>query len=251
MVKLTDEASIPLVIAEMTLEEKVYTTASPGPVEYLVERLGIPAYTRADGHNGINMMQLMGRLPPSAGELESAGGTMAGMAIYAQLGVDGLGQLLRGELPSQVLAQMTPEQQAALQALREVGLIDQRRRTFSDLSGGQRQRVLIARALASEPELLLLDEPTANIDRAAETHLYALLRQLNQRLTILMASHDVGFVTKFVKQCLCVNRSVILHPTSTLSGEIIQDLYGSEMALVQHEHDVVYRGDRSKELQDD
>jgi zinc transport system ATP-binding protein len=127
---------------------------------------------------------------------------------------------------------------ATLEALGEVDLAYLSGRPFTDLSGGQRQRVLIARALASRPELLLLDEPTANVDRTAEAKLYELLRKLNQRLTILMASHDVGFVTKFVKQCLCVNRNVILHPTAKLDGGIIADLYGSEMAVVRHDHEL-------------
>jgi zinc transport system ATP-binding protein len=130
------------------------------------------------------------------------------------------------------------DHEAALKALEEVGLADLGSRPFADLSGGQRQRVLIARALASGPELLLLDEPTANVDRTAEARLYELLRELNRRLTILMASHDVGFVTKFVKQCLCVNRNVILHPTAKLDGGIIRDLYGSEMAMVRHDHEL-------------
>jgi zinc transport system ATP-binding protein len=128
------------------------------------------------------------------------------------------------------------DREAALKALAEVELTALGRRAFADLSGGQRQRVLIARALATQPELLLLDEPTANLDRTAEHTLYELLRRLNERLTILMASHDVGFVTRFVKQCLCVNRNVILHPTSNIDGKIIQELYGSDMALVQHPH---------------
>ena len=128
------------------------------------------------------------------------------------------------------------DREAALEALEEVGLAELGSRPFADLSGGQRQRVLIARALASKPELLLLDEPTANVDRTAEAKLYELLRKLNRRLTILMASHDVGFVTKFVKQCLCVNRNVILHPTAKLDGGIIAELYGSEMAVVRHDH---------------
>jgi zinc transport system ATP-binding protein len=128
------------------------------------------------------------------------------------------------------------DKEAAQEALEEAGLAELGSRPFSDLSGGQRQRVLIARALASKPELLLLDEPTANVDRTAETKLYELLRKLNRRLTILMASHDVGFVTKFVKQCLCVNRNVILHPTAKLDGGIIAELYGSEMAVVRHDH---------------
>jgi zinc transport system ATP-binding protein len=128
------------------------------------------------------------------------------------------------------------DREAAAAALEEVGLAELGGRPFADLSGGQRQRVLIARALAGKPELLLLDEPTANVDRTTEARLYELLRGLNERLTILMASHDVGFVTKFVKQCLCVNRNVILHPTAKLDGGIIAELYGSEMAVVRHDH---------------
>ena len=108
------------------------------------------------------------------------------------------------------------DREAAGQALDEVGLAELADRSFADLSGGQRQRILIARALASGPELLLLDEPTANVDRAAEARLYELLGELNRRLTILMASHDVGFVTKFVKQCLCVNRSAVSYTHLTL-----------------------------------
>ena len=130
------------------------------------------------------------------------------------------------------------DREAAAEVLQEVNLLDLQNRPFADLSGGQRQRVLIARALASKPELLLLDEPTANLDRSTEARLYDLLRKLNQRLTILMASHDVGFVTKFVKQCLCVNRNVILHPTAKLDGAIIRELYGSEMAVVRHDHEI-------------
>jgi zinc transport system ATP-binding protein len=125
---------------------------------------------------------------------------------------------------------------AALRALEETGLAHLRNRPFSDLSGGQRQRTLIARALASDPELLLLDEPTANLDRTAEKILYDLLGELNRRMTILIASHDVGFVTRFVNQVLCVNRSVILHPTTQITGEIIRELYGSEMSVVRHDH---------------
>ena len=138
------------------------------------------------------------------------------------------------------------DRDATLEALEEVDLADLGSRPFADLSGGQRQRVLIARALASRPELLLLDEPTANVDRTAEAKLYELLRGLNQRMTILMASHDVGFVTKFVKQCLCMNRNVILHPTAKLDGGIIADLYGSEMAVVRHDHELPgsYTGNR-------
>jgi beta-glucosidase len=118
VVKLTDEASIPQVIAEMTVEEKVHTIGSPEPVRYLVERLGIPAYTRADGHNGMNILQFMGRLPPSAGSVEPvAGGGGGGFAAFAQLGQDGMAKLLSGQLEPAVLERLPPEQRSAIEAL--------------------------------------------------------------------------------------------------------------------------------------
>jgi len=130
------------------------------------------------------------------------------------------------------------DREAAEEALVTVGLTDLRRRPFAALSGGQRQRVLIARALAVHPELLLLDEPTANVDRAATAKLYELLVELARRLTILLVSHDTGVVSQFVSGVLCVNRTVVKHPVSRLTGEILSELYGVDIALVRHEHDL-------------
>ena len=128
------------------------------------------------------------------------------------------------------------DQDAAKAALAEVGLADRADRHFASLSGGQKQRVLIARALAGEPELLLLDEPTAGLDAHVEEGFYRLLEELNKRLTIAMVSHDLGFVSGFVKSVVCVGQEVFIHPTSEITGEIIADLYGSDMRLVRHDH---------------
>jgi zinc transport system ATP-binding protein len=119
-------------------------------------------------------------------------------------------------------------------ALEQVGLYDLHKKAFSSISGGQRQRLFIARALACDPELLLLDEPTANLDVVMEGGLYELLHALNQRLTVVMVSHDLGFVSKVVKNVICVKRKVLMHPTCEITGEIINDIYGSPMRMVRH-----------------
>jgi len=130
----------------------------------------------------------------------------------------------------------TADKEAAMKALAEVGLDELPHRPFADLSGGQRQRTLIARALVCEPDLLLLDEPMANLDIAAEGRFTQILQKLNRRMTILMASHDLGFVLDIVQTVICVNRRVIMHPTSNITGEIIRDIYGESLRMVRHDH---------------
>lgn len=129
-----------------------------------------------------------------------------------------------------------PDREAAMEALREMEMYPFRHRSFATLSGGQRQRVLIARALTSKPELLLLDEPTSNIDIAVETELYELLKRLNERITIVLVTHDLGFVSQYVKNVACVNRKVVVHPTSEISGEMIYEMYGSRVHMIRHDH---------------
>ena len=126
--------------------------------------------------------------------------------------------------------------EAARQAIDNVGLDLGPHQAFNTLSGGQRQRVLLARALVSEPELLLLDEPTSFLDPDSQTRLLELLHSLNQRMTILMVSHDVGFVSSYVKTVICLNHHAAVHPISELSGELIKEIYGSPTAMIHHGH---------------
>ena len=130
------------------------------------------------------------------------------------------------------------DRRVALRALEQVELSEFSRRHIAELSGGQRQRVLIARALATEPLLLLLDEPTAHIDMAAQQEFYTFIERLKEQLTILMVTHDVAFVAPFVKSVLCVNRNVVMHPTVAITPEVINNLYGETMRFVSHGHTV-------------
>ncbi|MFW6132842.1 MAG: metal ABC transporter ATP-binding protein [Planctomycetota bacterium] len=125
---------------------------------------------------------------------------------------------------------------AAWRALEEVGLTGLGRRPFAALSGGQRQRVVIARALVGSPEVLLLDEPTAGLDVAAEQHLYDLLKRLKERMTIVMTSHDIGIVSQLIGRVICVKGTTDVHPTEELTGEVLRDLYATDVRMVRHDH---------------
>jgi zinc transport system ATP-binding protein len=109
------------------------------------------------------------------------------------------------------------------------------------LSSGQQQRVLIARALVTNPELLILDEPTGGVDPEAQTSFYGLLRHLNRErsVTLILVSHDIGVVTKEVTKLACLNRRLVFHgrPRDFLSDAALTALYGPAMGVVAHEHD--------------
>ena len=129
------------------------------------------------------------------------------------------------------------DRKAAWRALEHVGMSDLAQRPIGRLSGGQRQRVLVARALATEPELLLLDEPTTGVDVGTTEGLFNLLEALNrQGMTILVVSHDVGVVAQHVDQVACLNRQLVAHgrPDDVLGGEVLECMYGPQAAFVGH-----------------
>ena len=123
---------------------------------------------------------------------------------------------------------------AAHGALEEVEAADLAGRQIGSLSGGQLQRVLLARALVSEPSVLILDEPTANIDLRLENDIFDLLRRLNARMTILVVSHDVAYISSYITRVACVNRTLVCHGTDAIDGKVIQDLYGEPVRMVAH-----------------
>ena len=128
------------------------------------------------------------------------------------------------------------DKEIAINALKVVEIDNIRYQTIDSLSGGQLQRVLIARALASRPDILILDEPTANIDVRAEEDIFGLLKQYNDHMTIIVVSHDIGFISGYVDRVACLNQTMLCHTTSEISGKTIEELYGAPVRMIQHAH---------------
>ncbi|MFQ6013184.1 MAG: metal ABC transporter ATP-binding protein [Thermoplasmata archaeon] len=132
------------------------------------------------------------------------------------------------------------DQEAVDRALDTVGMRAKARARVGDLSGGELQRVLIARALASEPELLILDEPTAGVDPGTQAGFYGFLRELNEErdLTILLSTHDLGAVMEMARTVACINRRLVCHRPAAegLTTEELVQTYGSPLAAATHSH---------------
>ena len=152
--------------------------------------------------------------------------------------------------PGTLFAYRKSDRLAALEALDILGIADLAQRSFAGLSGGQRQRVLIARALAGQPELLLLDEPTANIDPGAEEQFYSTLDQLRRRMTVITVSHDLGFVNRETDLVICVNRSVNLHHATDFTAETADAVYHHHVNLIKHDHSCFCHCEKEHECHD-
>ena len=118
--------------------------------------------------------------------------------------------------------------------LQKVGMWDYRYSPIGKLSGGQRQRVFIARALATDPEILFLDEPTTSVDPEFETDLYDFLRELNKEVTIVVITHDIGIVSSHMKSIACVNKQFIFHPDGHISQDMLDMAYQCPVDLIAH-----------------
>ncbi|MEM7145130.1 MAG: ABC transporter ATP-binding protein [Verrucomicrobiota bacterium] len=128
------------------------------------------------------------------------------------------------------------DKDAASHALERMNLADLANHPFSKLSGGQRQRVLIARALICDPQLLLLDEPTANVDLAVEAQFLETIESLKDSLTILTVTHDLGVINHLGQRVLCVNRSVHSHNAADLTGDVVREIFTGELRLDHERH---------------
>ncbi len=128
------------------------------------------------------------------------------------------------------------DRQAVAQALRETEISHLAHRPIAKLSGGELQRVLIARVLATNPRLLLLDEPTSNIDMRVENEIFDLLKVLNQRMTVVVVSHDIAFISAYVGRVACLNQTLVCHATEALTADTITQIYGDHVHAIAHAH---------------
>ncbi len=117
--------------------------------------------------------------------------------------------------------------------LGKVGLEDLQTRSIGELSGGELQRTMVARAIVSSPRLLVLDEPDTHVDNRFELELYGLLRELNESMTILLVSHDIGTISPYIKTIACVNRDLHYHASNEISEEQLK-VYNCPIEIITH-----------------
>lgn len=117
--------------------------------------------------------------------------------------------------------------------LDSIGITTLKNRPIGELSGGELQRTMLARAIISSPKLLVLDEPNTYVDNKFEQELYRILHRLNERMAILLVSHDVGTISPYIKTIACVNGSLHYHPSNEISNEQLR-VYNCPIEIVTH-----------------
>jgi zinc transport system ATP-binding protein len=117
--------------------------------------------------------------------------------------------------------------------LKELGIFNIRNKAIGDLSGGQMQRVFLCRALISDPCALILDEPDTFVDNRFEGELYERLKELNNRMAIILVSHDIGTISSYVKSIACVNTTLHYHPDNIITQEQLNS-YNCPIKLITH-----------------
>lgn len=146
------------------------------------------------------------------------------------------------ELVSLSLTRETPKN-VVFEILKQVGLYNMKNKTIGQLSGGQQQRVLIAKALVNNPIILMLDEPTNELDQKSQHDFYFLLKELNEKnkITIIWTSHDMDAVNKYANKVSCINKRMFFHGDKSeffSNEDHLRNYSESTMQIHMHEHDV-------------
>ena len=198
-------------------------------------------FTAVIGPNGGGKTTLMrlilGRLKPDTGSIKLFGQSVAQgvckigyvpqiININRDFPINVLDAVLMGKASIGWGRRYTKTDRESARAMLDImGMADFSRNRVGHLSGGQRQRVFIARALMDNPKLLILDEPTASIDRDGQKILYCLLDQLNANITILVVSHDLLAISPHIKSIACVNRCLHYHYGKELTPDLLEVMY--------------------------
>jgi zinc transport system ATP-binding protein len=127
------------------------------------------------------------------------------------------------------------DREKCLEALDRVGMRGFKDRQIGRLSGGQRQRVFIARALATEPRILLLDEPVSSIDTQWQQSFYELLQNINKEIAIVLVTHDISVIATYIDKMACVNRKLYYHGSKKEGMVRLAELYECPVQLISHE----------------
>ena len=202
---------------------------------------------------------LLGLEKPSSGEIKLYGKSIQSFKEWDKIGyvpqrashvdenfpatvqdIVNMGRISKRNLFSRVSKE---DRDAVQDAMIKMDVLDLKDKMIGRLSGGQRQRVMIARALASAPEILILDEPNTGVDMVSQKRFYALLAKLNkeENITILFITHDIGVIADDIGRLFTVNQKVVVcnNPKETLGCDDISTLYGIEAHLIhnhKHEH---------------
>ncbi len=126
------------------------------------------------------------------------------------------------------------DKEATINVLKEVGMLHNKDKQISELSGGEVQRVLLARALVRNPHILLLDEPTSNIDTDMQKTFYELIVQLKKEKAIILVSHDVAIISTFIEKIACLNRKLFFHDLKESALKKLEDIYKCPVEVIAH-----------------
>lgn len=187
---------------------------------------------------------LLGLIKPSAGRIKIRAGSKIGYVpqftnFNKSFPIKVIDAILMGKLSGKLVffhKYSKNDINAAEKIMDDLGILQFKDRQIGQLSGGQMQKVLIARALIMEPEILLLDEPTASLDSNAKNDIYKLLKKLNSHKTIIIVSHDMGVVTSYVNSIVCLNKRLYSHGDNTqTSNRNILESSNCPVQLITHD----------------
>ncbi|AXX84290.1 metal ABC transporter ATP-binding protein [Aliarcobacter skirrowii] len=171
---------------------------------------------------------ILGLLPLQSGKIEKyiknsqIGYVPQNTNLNIDFPITALEVVLMGHVSSKkrIFGYSKDEISCALESLNQVGMKDYANKKIGDLSGGQRQRVFIARALCSNPKIMLLDEPTASIDVQGQQEIYELLKELNKSICIVVVSHDLSILLNYAQNVAHVNRKLVYHSLAEVQKNV-------------------------------